>query len=457
MKNFRTLLAALAAVLTFLTPALHAQVPQIINYQGRVAVGTTNFNGTGQFKFALVNAAGTTTYWSNDGTSSAGSHPSAAVTLTVTKGLYSVLLGDTALANMTAIPNSVFANSDVRLRVWFNDGTNGSQLLTPDQRLSAVGYAMVAGSVPDGSITSAKIATGAVTNTRLATNAVQAANIAAGAVGSTQIGNLSIATGNLANSSVTAAKLGSDVGLWSVTGGDVFRSGGNVGIGTSTPSAQLEINGAINVIDGGTKFFPGGLVSEVGAQIIDFGMNDSRFGTQTDASQGGFLRVDTRGYANLFGFFARPTDGASPAEVVSITGAGNVGIGTTTPATPLEVAGTVTATAFSGSGAGLTGVVATSATVATTVSRSPQQIALLKWGVSSVNNTFAVGTKPRGICFDGASIWVANANSNNVTKLNASTGAVQGTFAVGTFPVAICFDGASIWVANRDSNNVTKL
>ena len=35
---------------------LHAQVPQLINYQGRVAVGTVNFDGSGQFKFALVNA-----------------------------------------------------------------------------------------------------------------------------------------------------------------------------------------------------------------------------------------------------------------------------------------------------------------------------------------------------------------------------------------------------------------
>lgn len=136
-----SLLAAILAI-TFTT---HAQVPQIINYQGRIAVDAVNFDGTGQFRFALVNATGTTSYWSNDGTSTGGSQPTTAVALTVTKGLYSVQLGDASLANMTAIPNSVFANSDVRLRVWFNDGTNGSQLLTPDQRLTAVGYAMVAG------------------------------------------------------------------------------------------------------------------------------------------------------------------------------------------------------------------------------------------------------------------------------------------------------------------------
>ena len=70
-----------------------------------------------------------------------------------------MLLGDTTLANMTAIPNTVFANSDVRLRVWFNNGTNGFQLLTPDQRLAAVGYAMVAGTV--GGVSASDVASGA--------------------------------------------------------------------------------------------------------------------------------------------------------------------------------------------------------------------------------------------------------------------------------------------------------
>src|SRR5437879_5721220 len=131
----------LAAVCFFAFTTLHGQVPQLINYQGRVVVGATNFNGTGQFKFALVNAAGTTAYWTNDGTHLDGTEPTAAVSLTVANGLYSVLLGDTSLSFMTAIPANVFNNSDVRLRVWFNNGTTGSQLLSPDQRIAAVGYA----------------------------------------------------------------------------------------------------------------------------------------------------------------------------------------------------------------------------------------------------------------------------------------------------------------------------
>ncbi len=124
--------------------SLGAQVPEIVNYQGKISVGTTPFTGTGQFRFALVNANGSTSYWSNDGTSTAGSQPTASVSLPVVNGLYVAPLGDATITNMTAVPAAVFVNPDVRLRVWFNDGVNGSQLLAPDQRIASVGYAMVA-------------------------------------------------------------------------------------------------------------------------------------------------------------------------------------------------------------------------------------------------------------------------------------------------------------------------
>src|SRR5437899_2972810 len=43
-----------ALILLSGTGATMAQVPQLLNYQGRIAVNGTNFTGTGQFKFALV-------------------------------------------------------------------------------------------------------------------------------------------------------------------------------------------------------------------------------------------------------------------------------------------------------------------------------------------------------------------------------------------------------------------
>jgi Chaperone of endosialidase/Regulator of chromosome condensation (RCC1) repeat len=124
-----------------------AAVPSWLNYQGRIAVNGTGFNGSGSFKFALVNASGSTTYWSNDNSSAAGSQPAAAVAIPVSGGIYSVQLGDTALANMAAVPTTVFDNTEVWLRVWFNDGVNGFEQIVPDQRLASVPYALIASKV----------------------------------------------------------------------------------------------------------------------------------------------------------------------------------------------------------------------------------------------------------------------------------------------------------------------
>ena len=69
--------------------------------------------------------------------------------------------------------------------------------------------------------------------------------------------------------------------------------------------------------------------------------------------------------------------------------------------------------AFSGDGSGLTNLSA----VQFTSLPSVPQMALLKWWVGQTENTLSVGSHPIGICFDGASIWVANYGDNTVTKL----------------------------------------
>jgi hypothetical protein len=150
-------------------------VPQLLNHQGRVAVNGVNFDGNGQFKFALVNATGSNTYWSNNGSSSAGSEPTSHVTLPVAKGLYSVLLGDTTLTNMTALLPSALDYDVVRLRIWFNDGTKGFQLITPDQRLAAAPYALLASKATSATGFDGQLAgevTGFQSNTTISTAAV---------------------------------------------------------------------------------------------------------------------------------------------------------------------------------------------------------------------------------------------------------------------------------------------
>ena len=75
----------------------------------------------------------------------------------------------------------------------------------------------------------------------------------------------------------------------------------------------------------------------------------------------------------------------------------------------------------------------------------------------SIIGIYEVGLAPYGICFDGMNIWVANKGSDSVTKLRANDGIVLGTYTVGIAPVSVCFDGLNIWVANSGSNSLSKL
>jgi len=108
----------------------------MFNYQGRVKVQGQPFDGTGQFKFAIVSASGNLTYWSNDGTSLGGNPPAAYVDLTVTEGVFSAMIGDPTLG-MEVINSAIFNNpGPLKLRVWFSDGSHGFQQLVPDHRIA---------------------------------------------------------------------------------------------------------------------------------------------------------------------------------------------------------------------------------------------------------------------------------------------------------------------------------
>jgi len=85
-----------------------------------------------------------TTYWSNDGNSFAGGEPLASVNVPVTNGLFTVVLGDPTLANMTAINAALFSQPGLQLKIWFNDGTHGSAALSPLQNLTPTPYAVQA-------------------------------------------------------------------------------------------------------------------------------------------------------------------------------------------------------------------------------------------------------------------------------------------------------------------------
>ncbi len=172
-----------------------------------------------------VVTGGFVSYWSHDGTGANGGQPTSAVTLPVANGLFVVGLGDTNAANITALPANVATNDSVRLRLWFNDGTNGFAQLTPDQPLTAAPYALLAQKAVqlDGStlIVPSQLAPGAA-----------AANLAASGQAPVPSGGM-ILSSNAANANLLAAgyvKLGrTDLpGVWNqpgTSGAPAARSG----------------------------------------------------------------------------------------------------------------------------------------------------------------------------------------------------------------------------------------
>jgi hypothetical protein len=146
-------------------------------FAGQVAVDGEAFDGNGLFKFALVDADGTTTYWSNDGTSVNGSEPQASVAVSVNGGLYSILLGNTAQQGMGAIDPSVFVqNSNTKLRVWFSDGVNGFQQLSPDRPFASLPYAFNS-MTADTANTALAVKAGAITPQMIQSSSITTAQL----------------------------------------------------------------------------------------------------------------------------------------------------------------------------------------------------------------------------------------------------------------------------------------
>lgn len=109
---------------------------------------------------------------------------------------------------------------------------------------------------------------------------------------------------------------------------------GNVGIGTASPATKLQVDAGSNIAT----------FRSVGA-----GENNK----QIVLSSGGDRSII--GASNIDGSDTALAFNTAGNERLRITSGGNVGIGTASPSTKLDVTGTVTATSFSGAGTGLTG------------------------------------------------------------------------------------------------------
>ncbi|MCX5697582.1 MAG: hypothetical protein NTU54_06430 [Candidatus Omnitrophica bacterium] len=147
-----------------------------------------------------------------------------------------------------------------------------------------------------------------------------------------------LSSGNLA---IARMPTGGDWGLSS----NLSISGGNVGIGTTSPSAKLEIRSDNNGGIGPTLILSnktGGAFGTLGnAAQINFGLDISEALTEPNAAIQAILEDDSNAASGLR-FFT--FNGTASGERVRIANSGNVGIGTTAPGSKLHLH----ATAISG-------------------------------------------------------------------------------------------------------------
>lgn len=171
--------------------------------------------------------------------------------------------------------------------------------------------------------------------------------------------------------------------------------------GALTLSSGLSMVGSVLTLATGTSghnlpFLDGGNTWS-GAQTFSGGLT-----TSTDASAITTLGRYNSGYpwsliglnSTSSGFEFRDSPGN---PLFNIKATGNVGIGTTSPSTALQVAGTVTATSFAGSGAALTGITAAAAgsTGQVQFNSGTNTMAAdsnLKW--DNTNKWLGIGTNP---------------------------------------------------------------
>lgn len=133
----------------------------------------------------------------------------------------------------------------------------------------------------------------------------------------------------------------------------VYESGGNVGVGTASPSYLFEARKDQNVPTYSATTNATDGTNSGAVHLLTAASNNLSIGLRAPAHI-----LGPQGY--LYTADAIPIAfWNSAAERMRIDPNGNVGIGTSTPGQKLEVSGTVKATAFEGNGAGLTNITAT--------------------------------------------------------------------------------------------------
>jgi len=200
--------------------------------------------------------------------------------------------------------------------------------------------------IANDQVTQAKIADDAVGADQLAASAVVTASIVDDNVTTAKIADGNISTALLADNAVTSAKLANNIdiaGTFDVTGATTLDStlsvAGNVSIGVTpkTWHADWEV---LQIGERASFYSQASTTTGIGENVY----YDS--GWKAIATAAGSLYQQDSGNHHFYTMASVSADAtSSPSEKFTILNNGNVGIGTTSPAHPLQVGGTTRGTA----------------------------------------------------------------------------------------------------------------
>ena len=184
----------------------HAQVPSLVNYQGKLINGSNLVNGTVNIGFLLYtnSTGGSALFFETD------------ANVPVVDGLYATMIGDNPSAGTLA---AVLTNDAVYLEVQVNGTT-----LLPRERMASVSYALLAGGVTNGAIIGSMLSDGVITGAKLATNAVTGDKIADGSVSNADLAVSAVTSDKIAEGAIKSGDL-EDAAAWKPTGNGGLTAG----------------------------------------------------------------------------------------------------------------------------------------------------------------------------------------------------------------------------------------
>jgi len=236
------------------------------------------------------------TYWSNDGTSGAGSEPSAAVSVPVTDGLFTLVLGDPTIPNMSTIGADLFTQPGLLLQIWFNDGQHGFAALSPAQPVTAAPYAAFAVMASNllGSLPASQLS-GSFPSSALPTNAIFSGTLTAPSFSGSGTNLTSLNASSLVSGTVPLAQLSGitssqfDAATWQLA---TNLNGGNAALASNLVSGIVITNVAIT-----SSLFAGngnGLTNLNAAQLVSLG--------NTNPPAAGNFFVGSAGNSTMVGY-----------------------------------------------------------------------------------------------------------------------------------------------------------